>query len=436
MLRGGTIDTSSGGKSLRHWQATKMRLQPLPRMNLKLHLLLPDQATEVIDLTNASIPCVIGRDSEVSQVVLVDSQASRAHCSIDIVDEEVMVEDMGSRNGTWLNGQRITRERAFHGDIVKIGRSHVTFEIGDNKPVEPLVGQRLGGFELQEVTGRGRYGTVFKGQQINLNRPVAVKVLAEEYRDDPERVQAFLTEARRAGRLNHAHLVQVHDVCQVGEKYLLIMELMKCSAADMLREHGPFDDVSVIRVLQHVGRALAYAESQRLVHRDVKPDNILVNEEGLYKLADLGIAAPIAANGVAKQERIFGSPHYVAPEQARGGAIDARADLYALGATAWQLLTGQTLFQGSNRQVVLHHLNTEIPDLSEIVPDANPDLIELIEDLLEKEPDDRPKNAAEVVTRADEMAKQPPRSAERAAENAAPKARAVKRVRRRRRYRS
>lgn len=400
-------------------------------MNLKLHLTLADTPTKIIDLTDATLPTVIGRDSEVSQVVIPDSQSSRAHCSLDIEDEKVMVEDMGSRNGTWLNGQPITRARAYHGDILKLGKTHITFEIGDNKPIDPLVGQRLGGFELQEVVGRGRYGTVFKGSQINLGRQVAVKVLAEEYRDDPEKVQSFLTEARRAGRLNHPHLVQVHDVCQVADNYLLIMELMKGSTADILRDHGPFDDERVLRVMQHIGRALAYAESQRLVHRDVKPDNILVNEEGLYKLADLGIAAPIADNGQATQERIFGSPHYVAPEQARGGSIDGRADLYALGATAWHLLTGKTVFQGSNRQVVLAHINTEPEDLDKLAPNANEDLIELIEDLLEKDPDERPKNAIEMVAKVDEILKQPPRP-----KGAPPRPRMVKRVRRRRRYRS
>ncbi|MBA3697611.1 MAG: protein kinase [Planctomycetes bacterium] len=399
-------------------------------MNLKLHLTLAETPTKIIDLTDATLPTVIGRDSEVSQVVIPDSQSSRAHCSLDIEDEKVMVEDMGSRNGTWLNGQPITRARAYHGDILKLGKTHITFEIGDNKPIDPLVGQRLGGFELQEVVGRGRYGTVFKGSQINLGRQVAIKVLAEEYRDDPEKVQSFLTEARRAGRLNHPHLVQVHDVCQVSDNYLLIMELMKGSTADILRDHGPLGDEQVLHVIQHIGRALGYAESQRLVHRDVKPDNILVNEEGLYKLADLGIAAPIADNGQATQERIFGSPHYIAPEQARGGAIDGRADLYGLGATAWHLLTGKTVFQGSNRQVVLAHINTEPEDLDKLAPNANEDLIELIEDLLEKDPDDRPRDATEVVAKAEEILKQPPRP-----KGAPPRPRMVKRVRRRRRYR-
>lgn len=400
-------------------------------MNFKLHLTLIDTPNKVIDLTDATLPTVIGRDSEVAQVVIPDSQASRAHCSLDIEDDKVMIEDMGSRNGTLLNGQKVTRARVYHGDIVKLGKTHVTFEIGENKPIDSLVGQRLGGFELQEVVGRGRYGTVFKGQQLNLGRQVAVKVLAEEYRDDPERVQAFLTEARRAGRLNHPNLVQVHDICQVGENYLLIMELMKGSTADILRDHGPMDDQQVLNVLQHISRALAYAESQRLVHRDVKPDNILVNDEGLFKLADLGIAAAITENGQATQERIFGSPHYVAPEQARGGAIDGRADLYALGATAWHLLTGKTVFHGSNRQVVLAHMNNEPEDLEKLAPNANEDLIELIEDLLEKDPNDRPKDANAVSALVDQIIKQPLR-----VKGAPRRPQVVKRVRRRRRYRS
>ena len=143
------------------------------------------------------------------------------------------------------------------------------------------------------------------------------------------------------------------------------------------------------------------------------------------------IWAAISENGQATQERIFGSPHYVAPEQARGGAIDGRADLYALGATAWHLLTGKTVFQGSNRQVVLAHMNTEPEDLEKLAPNANEDLIELIEDLLEKDPNDRPKDANAVAALVDEIIKQPLR-----AKGAPRRPQVVKRVRRRRRYRS
>jgi serine/threonine protein kinase len=399
-------------------------------MNLKLHINVPEAAIRIVDLTTSVLPCVVGRDSEVSQVAVADSQASRAHCSIELEGDAVFVEDMGSRNGTWLNGQKITRGRVYHGDVVRIGRTHMTFEIGDNQPIDPLIGQRLGGFELQDVIGRGRYGTVFKGMQVALGRAVAVKVLAEEYRSDPESVQAFLAEARRAGRLNHPNLVQVHDVCQVGENYLLIMELMTGSTADALRDSGPFDEPTMLRLLLHVSRALAYAESQRLVHRDVKPDNILYNEEGAYKLADLGIAAPIAENGVATQERIFGSPHYVAPEQARGGAIDGRADLYALGATAFHLLTNKTLFTGTNRQVVVAHISTPPPDLGKLVPQISDELVDLIMEMLEKDPDDRPENANEVAERIEALLKSPPKPRPVGGRKRMP------RVRRRRRYRS
>ena len=399
-------------------------------MNFRLHISPPENPSSVIDLAKASLPCVIGRDSEVAQIAIPDSQASRAHASIDRDGAGWAVEDMGSRNGTFLNGAQVTRAPLRHADVLRLGRTQITIEIDGSGPLDPLVGQRLGGFELQEVIGRGRYGTVFRGLQVALGRTVAIKVLAEECRSQPEQVQAFLAEARRAGRLNHPNLVQVHDVCQVGDNYLLIMEIMKGSAADVLRTKGPFTEAETLRLLQHMSRALAYAESQRLVHRDVKPDNILINSENTYKLADLGIAAPITEDGQAHQERIFGSPHYVAPEQARGGAIDGRADLYALGASAWHLLAGEPIYSGSNRQIVIAHLNQPLPDLGKLVPQLSDETADLVCELLEKDPDDRPENADEVARRVDEIIAMPPRTPR----SATPRPPRVRR--RRRRYRS
>jgi serine/threonine protein kinase len=399
-------------------------------MNLKLHICLPDNTTRVADLTNAVLPCMIGRDSELALVPIADHQASRAHCAILRDGDQVMVEDKGSRNGTYLNGRRITKAPVRHGDILRLGKTHVTLEIGEGKLLDPLVGQRLGGFELQEVIGKGRYGTVFKALQVALSRQVAVKVLSEEYRSQPDRVQSFLGEARRAGRLNHPNLVQVHDVCQVGDNYLLVMELMKCSTTDLLRENGPLDEPTALRIMLHLARALSYAESQRLVHRDVKPDNILMNDEGVFKLADLGIAAPIASDGMAQQDRIFGSPHYVAPEQARGGAIDGRADLYALGASVWHLVTGNPLFSGNNRQVVLAHMNSPVPSLAKLAPRLAKGTAAIICRLLEKDPKSRPGNAGELAALIEPLIKQPPP----ASAVRTPVAGKPQRVRRRRRF--
>jgi len=378
----------------------------------KLHLIAADGGRRTLDLATLALPAVIGRDSELAQIVLVDSQVSRAHCVIAKQGNGFQMEDLGSRNGTLLNGNRIPKSPLRHGDEIKVGGTRIQVELVEGQAAnDPLVGKRLGGFDLHSVLGKGRFGTVYRGIQVALSRPVAIKILGEDSRGDPQKVQSFLTEARRAGRLNHPNLVQVHDVCEIENQYLLIMELMKCSTSDLLKAQGPLPEPTVVRILTDTARALAYAETQRLVHRDVKPDNILVNDEGVFKLADLGIAMQLSEDGLAHQDRIFGSPHYVAPEQARGGAIDGRADLYGLGATAWHLLSGRTIFTGTSRQVVAAHINQELPELETLCPDLSEAMTELVYDLLEKTPTERPANAAEVLKRLDDVQKQARREA-------------------------
>jgi len=382
---------------------TAVPIFPVIRSSMSFILVIQpaDGTARELDLDEVKLPFVAGRDSDLSQIVLADSQCSRAHCKFSESPGGLAIEDLDSRNGTWLNGNRIDKGILKPRDVLRLGGTEITIE--EPAPPDPLEGKRLGGFELQEAMGRGSYGTVYRALQVNLGRTVAVKVLSDECRRDPELVKEFLTEARRAGRLNHPNLVQVHDVCQVDDQYLLVMELMTSTATDLLREDGTFSEAQLLQILRDMTKALAYAEGQRLVHRDVKPDNILVNDEGVFKLADLGIAAPIAENGVALQERTFGSPHYVAPEQARGGAIDGRADLYALGATAWHLATGSTLFQGNSRQLVAHHCTTPIPDLRRLAPKLSPALVTLISQLLEKSPDRRPANAHEANKRIENI---------------------------------
>ncbi len=365
-------------------------------MTLRILLSLPNGDEKTVDLADVGLPCVVGRDSASAQIVIPDPQASRAHCSIDRHDQGLVIEDLGSLNGTFVNDQRITKAVITERDELRIGTTRFQLEPPPEAP-DPLVGTRVGGFDLNEVMGRGRFGTVYRGTQVNLGRDVAVKVLSSEYRSDPARVKAFLDEARKAGRLNHPHLVQVHDVVSHGEDHLLIMELMSHSLGERLKDEGPLEEDDVFDVVRDVAKALAYAESQRIVHRDVKPDNILVNEEGSYKLADLGIAMGLGEDGRAHQDQVYGSPHYVAPEQARGQAIDGRADLYALGATAWHLLTGQPLFQGTAKQIVAMHIGTPIPDLRRLAPGVSPGMVELLARLLKKDPTQRPARAADVV---------------------------------------
>ncbi len=360
-----------------------------------------DGRAQEIDLNAFAMPVTLGRDSDQATIVIADPQMSRGHCRLSEARGGLLVEDLGSRNGSWINGSRIQKGLLTTKDVLKLGVTEVV--IAEVDPPDPLEGTTLGNYHLQQVIGTGSYGTVYRALQLNLARPVAIKVLSAKYAEDPQRVQSFLTEAGRAGRLNHPNLVQVHDVFSIAGHYLLVMELMQASTMDHLEDRGVFDEAVLLQVMRDISRALAYADAQRIVHRDVKPDNILVNEEGTYKLADLGIAMPMNDEGQAIQERIFGSPPYVAPEQARGLPLDGRADLYALGATVWHLTTGRTLFSGTSKEMVHAHVNQPIPDLRRLAPQLSPAVVGLINNLLEKEPERRPPTAAELNRRIEQL---------------------------------
>lgn len=372
-------------------------------MPFALRLRHADGSERTLPLDNLELPVVIGRDSEQAQVVVPDSQASRAHCRLDTLDTGLQVEDLGSRNGSWLNGERITQMPFRPGDKLRIGSTHLDIIVVAPPGGDPYEGRVISGFELQEAIGRGVSGSVYRARQTALDREVAVKVLSESWRNDPDKLASFMEEARRAGRMSHPLVVQVHDVLQVEGECVLVIELMEASAADRLRDDGVFDEGDLLRLLRDTGRALAYVAGQRLVHRDVKPANILVNAEQVWKLADVGIAIALGDDGRAIQGRVFGSPHYVAPEQAKGGPIDPRADLYALGASAWHLAVGRPLFNGTARQVVSDHVNTPIPDLRTAAPGLNRGTIDLICRLLAKSPDQRPKDAQTVADEADKL---------------------------------
>ena len=369
-------------------------------MRIKLSYHTEDGSYRAYDLSKIAKSVVIGRDRQLSKLVIPDSQISRSHCAILRKGESFLIEDLGSRNGTWLNNEQVTKSELRNNDVIRIGSTDMKITVVKaTDGSDPLLGRNMGGFELMEILGSGSYGTVYRGMQVALGRPVAIKVLDEQHRRKPEEIHSFFAEARSTGRLNHPNVVQVHDVRQVDENFLLIMELVDGgSVADRLRIEGPQSVDAICAVMEDMGNALSYAASQKLVHRDVKPDNILISQEGVYKLADLGIATSISADGQAHQVKAFGSAHYVAPEQARGAAIDGRADIYALGASIWHLATGSPMYEGSSRQVIAHHLNTPPPDLYKLAPQLNDALVQLIYRMISKKPEDRPANGEEVAS--------------------------------------
>ena len=190
----------------RHWQggdgpqnARSRLIAGMSPMRIKYRT--PDGTITALDLTTRDAAVVVGRDRDLSQLVLADPQVSRAHSSLMVGDDGLVVEDLGSRNGTWLNRVRVTEQVVVgREDVLRVGGTDIWLAGEDDADNELLVGHRVGGYDLMEVLGRGSYGTVYRGLQVALSRSVAIKVLDRKHREDASRVESFLTEARRAGR--------------------------------------------------------------------------------------------------------------------------------------------------------------------------------------------------------------------------------------------
>ncbi len=251
----------------------------------------------------------------------------------------------------------------------------------------------LGGYRIEDRLGRGAMGSVYLARQTSLDRPVALKVLSPELAGDPHFVERFQAEARAAAALNHPNVVTVYDVGTDAGHHYLAMEYMDAGSLEArLAERGPLPWREVLDALRDAAAGLVYAEQRRIVHRDIKPENLMRNRDGVTKIADLGLAVQIEAESqdddhVSEGRRIFGTPHFIAPEVVRGGAADSRSDLYSLGATAYRLLSGHTPFEGaSTREILRGVLNDPAPPLAERVPGLPAGVARLVHRLLEKEP--------------------------------------------------
>ena len=206
-------------------------------------------------------------------------------------------------------------------------------------------GKRLGKYLLKTKLGQGGMGTVYLAIDTRLKRNVALKVLPKEMAADEAAVKRFLREARVAARLNHPNVVAVYDVDRQRGFCFLVMELVDGRTASELLREGPLSWTEATRLVADACRGLVAAHEAGLVHRDIKPSNIMRTNDGLVKLADFGLAKVMddpgpAKNPLTQSGTILGTPHYMSPEQCRGEPVDARSDLYSLGATYYTLLAG------------------------------------------------------------------------------------------------
>ncbi|MBW2274603.1 MAG: protein kinase [Deltaproteobacteria bacterium] len=263
-----------------------------------------------------------------------------------------------------------------------------------NTPTAFLSEQR---YEILDELGRGGMGVVYRARDIRLDREVALKRLPDSLRDHPKAIQLFLREAQACARLNHRNIVTIYDTDQEDGNFFITMELLRGYPMNAIRrKKGRLAPRDVAHLGIQVAEGLEYAHSRQIVHRDIKTANLFFTTERVVKIMDFGLAKMMEE--VRRGTTVMGgTPFYMAPEQALGTAIDHRADLYALGVTLFELLTGKVPFPDGD--VAYHHRHSAIPDPRERAPDIPDTLAEIVMQLMAKQAEERCSSAAEVRER-------------------------------------
>jgi len=261
-----------------------------------------------------------------------------------------------------------------------------------------LVGKTLGQYQIIEQLGQGGMATVYKAYQPSLDRHVAVKILPAQLASDESFVARFIQEARSVAKLRHPNIVTVHDFGTEGDVLYIVME---CVDGGTLRQFlgKPVDLVTVERMIHQIGSALGYAHAQGIVHRDVKPGNVLLDKEGWLLLSDFGIAKALESQeGITKTGMGVGTPEYMAPEQAQGQAVDGRADIYALGVMLFELVTGQVPFKADTPLgIIMQKITAPLPSPRSLVPDLPEEVEQVIVKAMARDPQERYQTAEEMV---------------------------------------
>lgn len=304
-----------------------------------------------------------------------------------------------ARGSCVLGGGKVEVDLAFGKKVEAQGQTGVWTLVaeGEAKVEDPLVGTELGGHRVVERLGNGSMGVVYRAVQINLDREVALKVLdPKAAKGSPLAVASFKREAVAAGRLSHPNLVQVYDVGQDRGLHFFSMELVPAGDLEgKLKELNQVPWQEAFEYLLDATAALQFAREHQLVHRDVKPENLMLTVDGRCKLADLGMAA---TRGMVEGDSGGGTPHFMAPECVGGGAIDYRSDFYSLGCTLYRLLTGETPFSGATvREILRAHRDTPVPRLKDAGVDTPAGVQEMLDWLMAKDPAERPQDAQEIL---------------------------------------
>lgn len=263
-------------------------------------------------------------------------------------------------------------------------------------------GSSISGYRILGKLGAGAMATVYKAKQVSLDRLVAIKKLPKKFSQNPQFIERFFAEGRAAASLNHPNIVQAFDVGNEGDMYYFVMEYVEGrSVHEDIVTHKRYKEDDAINIAIQVAEALEHAHERGLIHRDVKPKNIMITKEDVVKLADMGLARAMSDVEAAEAEagRAFGTPYYISPEQIRGEKdIGPPADIYSLGVTLYHMVTGSVPFEGKNPSSVMHkHLKNELIPPDHVNPKLGAGISEVIEMMMAKRVKNRYQNCSDLL---------------------------------------
>ncbi|MDD5897825.1 MAG: protein kinase, partial [Clostridia bacterium] len=254
-------------------------------------------------------------------------------------------------------------------------------------------------YKLEDFIGQGGMSLVYRAVDIRTGHSVAVKILKSEYNSDKEFLERFQREAQAASLMSHHNLVNLLDVGVEGEYRYLVLEYVNGSTLkDIIRQKGRLNYQTAIQVTIRILSALQHAHDNGIIHRDIKPQNVLIHADGHVKVADFGIARMTGGATIGKGDTVVGSVHYSSPEQATGSVVEATSDLYSTGVVLYEMLTGRVPFVGDTPvAVAMQHIQDPPPPITDFAPETPPAVVAVVMKALEKDPKRRFQSAREMA---------------------------------------